>query len=52
MHVKKIDFILKFEKKYFYSDLTHENNTEYSNNQGVPPARKQGYSLCDQGPFS
>lgn len=52
MHVKKFDFILKIEKKYFYRDLTYKNNVEYSNNQGVPPARKQGYSLCRQGPFS
>jgi hypothetical protein len=52
MHVKKTDFILKFKKKYFYRDLTHKNNAEYSNNQGVPPARKKGYSLCLQRPFS
>jgi hypothetical protein len=35
MHVKKIDFISKIEKKYFYRDLTHKNNTKYSNNQGM-----------------
>jgi hypothetical protein len=50
--VKKTDFILKIKKIFFYNDFTHPNSAQYPNNLGVPPARKKGYSLCRQGPFS
>jgi hypothetical protein len=51
MHVKKIDFILNFRKKYLHRNLAPKNHSPYPNNQGVPPARKKGYSLCRQRPF-
>jgi hypothetical protein len=51
MHVKKINFILNFEKKYFDRNFSPKNHSHYPNNWGVPPARKKGYPLCRQGPF-
>jgi len=43
MHVKKNDFILKIEKKYFDRNFCPKNHSNYPNNKDVPPSRKRAY---------
>ncbi len=43
MHVKKIDFILKIEKKYSHRNFHPKNHPNNPNNEGVPPLKKEAY---------